>query len=85
MPKKPKRPCSHPGCPNLTDGRFCEEHEKLANQNYEKYGRIRTAKEDMAEHGKGYVINMYHSIRSVKFVMPMGFWWRQRKSTIRNR
>lgn len=39
MPRKPKRPCSYPGCPNLTDGRFCEEHEKLVNQNYEKYER----------------------------------------------
>ena len=44
MPRKPKRPCSHPGCPNLTDGRFCEEHEKLVNQNYEKYGRNKDSK-----------------------------------------
>ena len=26
MPKKPKRPCSYPGRPNLTDGRYCPEH-----------------------------------------------------------
>lgn len=39
MPRKPKRPCSHPGCPNLTDDRFCEDHAKLHNQNYEKYER----------------------------------------------
>lgn len=39
MPRKPKRPCSYPGCPKLTDGRFCEEHQKLENQRYEKYGR----------------------------------------------
>ena len=39
MPRKPKRPCSYPGCPRLTDGRFCEEHQKLENQRYEKYGR----------------------------------------------
>lgn len=39
MPKKPKRPCSYPGCPKLTDGRFCEEHEKLENKRYEKYDR----------------------------------------------
>lgn len=39
MPRKPKRPCSHPGCPNLTEERFCEEHAKLVNQNYEKYER----------------------------------------------
>lgn len=44
MPRKPKRPCSHPGCPNLTNGRFCEEHEKLANQNYEKYERNKDSK-----------------------------------------
>ena len=39
MPKRPKRPCSHPGCPKLTDGRFCAEHEKLETVRYEKYGR----------------------------------------------
>ena len=39
LENKPKRPCSYPGCPNLTDGRFCEEHEKLENQRYEKYER----------------------------------------------
>jgi len=39
MPMKPKRPCSYPGCPNLTDGRYCEEHKKLENQRYEKYDR----------------------------------------------
>ena len=39
MPKKPKRPCSYPGCPKLTDGRFCVELEKLENKRYEKYDR----------------------------------------------
>lgn len=39
MPRKPMRPCSHPGCPNLTEGRFCEEHVKLQNHNYERYER----------------------------------------------
>jgi len=39
MPKKPKRPCSHPGCPKLTDGRFCEEHAKQEARRYEKYDR----------------------------------------------
>lgn len=39
MPRKPKRPCSFPGCPNLTEGRFCEEHEKQENKRYEKYDR----------------------------------------------
>lgn len=39
MPKKPKRPCSYPGCPNLTDGQYCEEHEAIARKRYNKYGR----------------------------------------------
>jgi len=39
MPRRPKHPCSHPGCPNLSDKRFCKEHEKTANQQYEKYER----------------------------------------------
>ncbi len=29
MPRKPKRPCRHPGCPNLSDGVYCEEHRGL--------------------------------------------------------
>lgn len=27
MPMKPKRPCAYPGCPNLTDGKYCERHK----------------------------------------------------------
>ncbi|MFR4418904.1 MAG: HNH endonuclease, partial [Ruminococcus sp.] len=29
MPKKCKKPCKHPGCPNLTDGLYCAEHQPL--------------------------------------------------------
>lgn len=39
MPMKPKRPCSYPGCPKLTDGRFCEEHTKEETKRYERYQR----------------------------------------------
>ncbi|MFM1524781.1 MULTISPECIES: HNH endonuclease [Helcococcus] len=39
MPRKPKSPCSYPGCPELVDGRFCKKHEKEYNRNYEKYQR----------------------------------------------
>ena len=45
MPMKPKKPCAYPGCPNLTDRRYCEEHEKLTNSQYEKYGRKYRPKE----------------------------------------
>ena len=39
MPRKPKRPCSYPGCPNLTDGQYCKEHEAIARRQYNKYER----------------------------------------------
>lgn len=39
MPKRPKRPCSFPGCPQLTDRRFCEEHAKQEAKRYEQYQR----------------------------------------------
>lgn len=39
MPYKPKHPCSWPGCPELTDSRYCPEHKKMANKHYEKYRR----------------------------------------------
>ena len=39
MPRKPPRPCSFPGCPNLTDGQYCGEHRVLARRVYDRYGR----------------------------------------------
>ena len=39
MPYKPKRPCHHPGCPLLTDGYYCDKHQKLSNKTYNKYER----------------------------------------------
>ena len=39
MPSRPNRPCSQPGCPRLTNDRFCEEHAKQEAQRYERYQR----------------------------------------------
>lgn len=39
VPRKPKRPCSHPGCPELTDDRFCEAHAKAEDARYRTYQR----------------------------------------------
>ncbi len=39
MPRKPKRPCSYPGCPELTNERFCASHQKRIDADYNKYGR----------------------------------------------
>lgn len=44
MPRKPMHPCSVPGCPNLTYGRFCEKHTKEDNRNYETYQRDKDVK-----------------------------------------
>lgn len=41
MPRKPKHPCAHPGCPELVEAgqRYCEKHQKERNRQYERYGR----------------------------------------------
>ena len=39
MPTKPKRPCSYPGCPRLTDRQYCDEHATIARRQYDKYER----------------------------------------------
>ena len=52
MPPKPRRPCSVPGCPNLTPGRYCEEHTHKAveqtaarHRYYDRYQRNQKAKD----------------------------------------
>lgn len=44
LPRLPKKPCKYPGCPNLTEKTYCEEHEKEMNRAYEKYGRDKTVR-----------------------------------------
>ena len=39
MPTSPKTPCRYPGCPVLTHERFCDEHQKKTDANYNKYQR----------------------------------------------
>lgn len=39
MPSYPKHPCAYPGCPELTDKKYCEKHAKLEGQRYERYER----------------------------------------------
>jgi 5-methylcytosine-specific restriction protein A len=39
MPRKPQKPCKFQGCPNLTDGAFCEQHKQTENQRYNRYQR----------------------------------------------
>ncbi len=38
MPRRPKRPCGHPGCSELTDGGMCQKHKKADDKRkYEEY------------------------------------------------
>ena len=39
MPRRPKHPCRFPGCPELTDKKYCPEHTRIMNARYEKYKR----------------------------------------------
>lgn len=41
MPRKPRRPCGHPGCPRLAveGGQYCEEHTKTERDRYNRYER----------------------------------------------
>jgi 5-methylcytosine-specific restriction enzyme A len=52
MPSRPKKPCSVPGCPNLTQGRYCEQHKHKEQQDkaerhryYDEHIRDRKARE----------------------------------------
>jgi 5-methylcytosine-specific restriction enzyme A len=45
MPRKPMKPCSYQGCPRLTYGRYCDEHAKLMNAQYDARCRDRGASE----------------------------------------
>ena len=45
MPHRPHKPCSYPGCPNLTTGRYCSLHQKIQNAMYDRLMRSRPASE----------------------------------------
>ena len=36
MPQKPKRPCSYPGCPELTAGQYCDKHQRIVARDYDR-------------------------------------------------
>ena len=39
MPRRPKKPCGYPGCPELTESSYCEKHQKEVYSHYNKYRR----------------------------------------------
>ena len=44
MPRKPKKPCRYPGCPKLTEGRYCEQHQKQMHHEYNTRERDKEAR-----------------------------------------
>ncbi len=39
MPVKPKKPCAHPMCPQLTDEKYCDEHKEIHQADRESASR----------------------------------------------
>lgn len=39
VPFKPKTPCRHPGCPELSVERFCPQHAKAEDERYRRFQR----------------------------------------------
>lgn len=41
MPRRPRRPCAYPSCPNLAeDGQqYCKQHKQLTEKQYDHYER----------------------------------------------
>ena len=39
MPRKPQRPCQHPGCPKLTNTLYCPEHQRQEDYHYNHFQR----------------------------------------------
>jgi len=35
-PRKPRKPCSFPGCPELTEDRYCDKHKKEVDSEYNR-------------------------------------------------
>ena len=50
MPYKPQKPCAYPGCPKLTNERYCPEHKKLMEKQYDTYVRSRSSSEFYHSH-----------------------------------
>ncbi len=80
MPYRPKKPCRHPGCANLTDGRYCEEHISC----HPEVTRSATK--------RGYEVNGEHQVRHIlenilcaRFVRGTGNTFKLRWLTISNR
>lgn len=78
VPRSPKKPCAYPGCPRLTDRRFCPEHEKLDRERYNKYERSpdvnrkygRAWKRIRDRYSRGYTASVSKNITVLAYAKP---------------
>lgn len=77
MPKRPLKPCAHPGCPALVSGDRCELHQKKAKADHDatrqssyargydsRWGKIRLIKlnrDPLCEHCGSPAVLVHHS------------------------
>ena len=57
MPYRPRKPCHHPGCPNLTEGMYCTlhqpQHKPDTQRNVINLKRILNGKQNVWQHQNG--------------------------------
>lgn len=80
MPYRPKKPCRHPGCANLTDGRYCEEHISCHPELLAQPQSVDT--EVNGEHQARHILE---NILCARFVRGTGNTFKLRWLTISNR
>lgn len=56
MPMKPKRPCSYPNCPELTDGRFVRSMRRRKHHGMKSMTVTLKQESVMVEHGSAFEI-----------------------------
>ncbi len=54
MPYKPKHPCACPGCPNLTAGKYCEQHQERGLLDRREYDRSRRSTDVNKKYGRAW-------------------------------
>ena len=86
VPSKPKKPCAYPGCPALVARRYCEEHARKVNSDYEKFSRDKQTKRRYGRAWKR-IRDKYalRSIRSVSCVLNVDLQFRWKRFTTRSR
>lgn len=69
MPRKSKRPCSYPGCPELVDGKYCDHHKREVDCHYNHHQVAPETVSVIADGGERFeslISQLIHSVRNVR-------------------